>query len=198
MSYQEVPLSFLCSVMTGVPINRAKKAAEDGKGTERRILVARSMQDGRIIEDELALEVVSGVKPQFFTEEGDVILKLSTPYDSVYVDKAYEGILVTSFAVILRAKQDSKLDMRYLTVFLNHPRTTSQMQLLGSGSIMPILKKSAVAEIPIPIAPMVQQISIANMYCNTQARKEACRQLMATSNLLLESAFINAVYPINN
>ena len=41
-----------------------------------------------------------------FTKEGDVVVKLSTPYNATYVTKENEGLAVPSFCAIIRVKKD--------------------------------------------------------------------------------------------
>ena len=93
------------------------------------------MQGGAIIDDELAIEAVGEVKDENYTREGDVVIKLSTPYDSVYVDKAHEGIMITSFGMVIRKKPEADIDMQYLSMFLNLPQTNSVLQAVSTAGV---------------------------------------------------------------
>lgn len=80
------------------------------------MLRPRALRRGRIIDDELADDVVYRAKEEFFMREGDVVPRLAAPYDCAPVDAAYAGVLATSFAVIVRKKENAPIDMRYLAL----------------------------------------------------------------------------------
>ena len=121
-------LGNLCSIRTGYPASRLEKKRGDSPGVETAILLPRAMEDGCIIDAELRTQFVDGVKEDFYTRKADLVLKLSTPYDCVYIDALHEQILVTSFAVILRAHAGIEIDMRYIAAFLSAPQTKNLLQ----------------------------------------------------------------------
>ena len=189
MKYETACLEDLCTIKTGTPTARAKAAAEAGSALDARVLIPRAMGGGAIIDDELAIEKIGMVKDEFFTREGDVVIKLSTPYDSVYVDKDHEGILVTSFGMILRAKEETPLSMRFLSMHLNHPRTLSMLQAgsTGKGAGMTVLKRRTVASIPVPLLPMERQEGLAELYFAVNDQNNEYRKLIELGEELVAS-----------
>lgn len=189
MKYETANLEDLCTIKTGAPIGRAKKAADAENALDARVLIPRAMSGGSILEEELVTERVGGVKEDFFTKKGDVIIKLSTPHDSVYIDEDHEGILVTSFGMILRAKEGKPLSMRYLSMFLNHPRTLSSLQAgsTGMGAGMTVLKRRTIAAISVPLLPMDQQESLADLYLAVNVRNREYRKLIELGEELVAS-----------
>lgn len=189
MKLKTAQLEDLCTIKTGTPMGRAKAAADEGNALDAKVLIPRSMSGGSVIDSELAVERVGGVKEEFFTREGDVIIKLSTPYDSVYIDEGHEGILVTSFGMILRAKEDAPLSMRYLSMYLNHPRTISTLQAAstGMGAGMTVLKRRTVATISVPLPPMEQQERLAELYLAVSERNREYRRLIELGDELVAS-----------
>ena len=99
MSIEYANLEELCHIKTGAPMARARKIPEGGEARSVRALPPRSLQGGSIVDDELVTEEVGEINKEHFTREGDVVIKLSTPYDSAYIDKDHEGILVTSLVM---------------------------------------------------------------------------------------------------
>lgn len=193
MTHKTMELGDLCNVMTGAPITRAKKLADGEAGTTVKVLTSRAMESGRIADSELTLETVSKVKESLFSKEGDVIVKASTPYDCVYIDKDHEGLLVTSFAIILRAKAKSPVDMRYLATYLNQPQAREMIQNLGIGETIKLIKKAAISRFDVPIIPKEQQARLAALFESTQKRKEHCLSLIAKSDELLEAEFTRTI-----
>lgn len=174
-------LEELCTIKTGTPVGRAKVAASEGGDAQSvRVLIPRAMSEGAIVDEELAVEKVGEVKREFYTHEGDVIIKLSTPYDAVYVDSDHEGILVTSFGMILRAKAGVSLDMRYLSMFLNHPTTRSMLQAASTGMSagMATLKRRTIAGIDIALPALERQEKLAELFRAVGERKQSYRRLI--------------------
>ena len=194
MTYEDVTLGTLCSVKTGVSMSRAKKAAENGGASEARVIVSSAIENGRIVDEEVVTETVSKVKEELYTREGDIILKTSTPYDSVYIDEDHEGLLATSFAVILRPLDETRIDMRYLAAYLSLSQTNERLQNASKGATLQLLKKKDIEDFTVPMAPIDDQHRLAELYENTLARKAECRNLMRLSDLMIESEFSRAVY----
>ena len=194
MGYEKARLGTLCSVKTGASMSRAKKAADSRNSTEARVLVSSAMESGRIVDEEIVTETISRVKDDLYTREGDVVLKTSTPYDCLYIDAGHAGLLVTSFAVILRPLQGAEIDMRYLAAYLNLSQTNENLKQSSKGATLQLLKKKDIEDFKVPIVPLGDQERIAKLYGNTLARKEECRKLMRLSDLVFESEFEHAVY----
>ena len=137
MSIEYANLEELCHIKTGAPMARARKIPEGGEARSVRALPPRSLQGGSIVDDELVTEEVGEINKEHFTREGDVVIKLSTPYDSAYIDKDHEGILVTSSVMILRKKPDAAVDMQYLSMFLGMPQTNAVLQAVSTDRAPP-------------------------------------------------------------
>jgi len=200
MDITTMKLEELCTIKTGAPTSRAKKIAEDVEPREVKVLLPRAMQGGAIIDEELAIEMVGEVKEENFTREGDVVIKLSTPYDSVYIDKAHEGIMITSFGMVLRKKDDAELDMRFLSLFLNLPQTNSVLQAVSTGqsAAMAMLKRQTVADIEISLPPLERQEKLASLFQVVRERKNQYERLIELDNELVTSQMIKSIWGEEN
>ena len=73
---------------------------------ERRVLLPKAINNGCISESELVLnKMKTKLDPSKLTMEGDIIVKLSTPYDCCIIDEKNVGLVVPSFCAILRKKK---------------------------------------------------------------------------------------------
>ena len=196
MNCKTTKLEELCTIKTGAPINRAKKVAEGTDSKEVKVLLSRAMQDGRIIDEELAIEAVGEVKEDNFTHEGDVVIKLSTPYDSVYIDKDHEGIMVSSMGMILRKRPEAELDMRYLSMYLNLPQTNAVLQAISTGqsTAMAMLKRGAVADVDVPLLPLERQRQLAGLFEAVQERKRQYAHLIELDNELIATQMTRSIW----
>ena len=182
-------LGALCSVKTGAPVSRAKRQTKGVPFHAARVLVPKAIENGRVISQELVEAQVSAVKEDLLTHCGDVILKTSTPYDCAYIDCAHEGLLVTSFGLIIRPLPDADIDMRYLAAFLTLPQTRQLLQSESKGMTLQLLKKKDILDIPVLTPSKSVQQLLAALFENTQKRKELYRLAEAKSDQLLFSTF---------
>ncbi len=189
MNRKTVKLKDLCTIKTGAPTSRAKRISEGAEPKNVKVLLPRAMQRGAIIDEELATEAIGEVKNEYFTREGDVIIKLSTPYNSVYIDKVHEGIMVTSFGMVLRRKADAELDMLYLSMFLNLPQTNAMLQTISTGQsvAMAMLKRQTVADIDVPLISIEKQKKLAELFQAIQKRKNQYLRLIELDEELVTS-----------
>lgn len=196
MNAKTVKLEELCSIKTGSPVSRAKAIPEGGEGREVRVLLPKAMQNGLITDDDLAIEIVGDVKEEHFTHEGDVVIKLSTPFDSVYIDKDHEGIMVTSFGMILRKLSGVELDMQYLSMFLNSPQTNAILAAVSMGqtSTMATLKRKTIAVIDIPILPLKRQKLLGDLFREVRGRQAQFRRLIELDDELLNNQLVKAIW----
>lgn len=196
MNSKTARLEELCTIKTGAPTSRAKKIAEGVEPKDVKVLLPRAMQDGIIVDDEFAIETVGEVKDENFTHEGDVVIKLSTPYDSVYIDKSHEGIMITSFGMVLRRKPEADLDMQYLSMFLNLPQTNSVLQAVSTGQsvAMAMLKRQTVADIEVPLLPIERQRKLAALFQAVQERKRQYVRLIELDEELVTSQMTRSIW----
>ncbi len=189
MSCKTAKLKELCTVKSGAPTSRAKKIAEGAESREVKVLLPRAMRDGSIVDAELDGATIGEVGEENFTREGDVVVKLSTPYDTVYIDKAHEGILVSSSSMVLRKRADAELDMQYLSVFLNLPRTNAMLQAVSTGqsAALAVLKRQAVDEIEVPLPPIERQRQLAALFQAVRERRCLYLRLIALDEELVTS-----------
>lgn len=196
MNVNTKKLEELCNIKTGAPTSRAKKIADGVEPKDVRVLLPRAMQGGYIADEELTIETVGEVKDENFTHEGDVVIKLSTPYDSVYIEKDHEGIMVTSFGMFLRKKPEAELDMQYLSMFLNLPQTNSVLQAVSTGqsTAMAMLKRQTVAGIEVPLLPLERQQKLAALFQAVQERKLQYMRLIELDEELITSQMTKSVW----
>lgn len=196
MNSKTARLEELCTIKTGAPTGRAKKIPEGVEPRDVKVLLPRAMQAGSIDDNELAVETVGEVKEENFTHEGDVVIKLSTPYDSVYVDNAHEGIMITSFGMVLRKKPEVDLDMQYLSMFLNLSQTNSALQAVSTGqsTAMAMLKRQTVAGIEVPLLPIECQRKLAALFQAVQERKRQYVRLIELDDELLASQMTKSIW----
>lgn len=127
------------------------------------VLLPKAMVNGCIDHNALAEEKLTALPDNDrYTKEGDIVIKLSTPYDSVIVTKEDEGLLVTSFCAIIRGLDPDTA--RYLIAYLNSTEFNALAKASTSGSIVIVLALSFLKECLIPLPPLDEMKKIGDEY----------------------------------
>ncbi|MSU07269.1 hypothetical protein FYJ80_10920 [Spirochaetales bacterium NM-380-WT-3C1] len=155
-------------IITGVLTRRV--VWEDGNGDpsllkSEKILVPKAINDG-LIDHSLLQEVklYKEVKDKFYTKKGDVIMKLSTPYDSCVIEKEEdEGLIVPSFSLIIR-KINPKYNPYFVMAFLSSKCAWSQIKNSREGRVLSIINNVSVAELDVPELNDKEIKEISNRY----------------------------------
>lgn len=139
-------------IITGVLTRRIVYDGDaDSSLQEGKILVPKSITDGLIDHTLLQTSRLGMlVKEKFYTRKGDVIMKLSTPYDSCVIEKKEdEGLIVPSFSVIIRGIR-APYDPYFIMAFLSSKRAWSQIERSRSGRALSIISNESVSELELP------------------------------------------------
>lgn len=196
MPFEKMALGALVDIKTGAPMSRAKKIAEGDKAMKAKVLIPAALSSSQIEDGLLAEETVSKVKDDLFTKAGDVVVKASTPYDCAFVDEKHEGLLVTSFGLILRSLPGSPIDMRYLAIYLGLKQTNKELQRMSKGMTIQLIKKRDLGDLLVPVPSAEEQARLARLFEETQRCKRLCRMLSEKSDVLLQSEFYRAVHSV--
>ena len=156
-------------IITGVLTRRVVYDGEDNDSSlkEGKILVPKAIDDGLIDHSLLQrVKLDKEVKDKFYTKKGDVIMKLSTPYDSCFIDREEdEGLIVPSFSLIIRGLK-ADYDPYFIMAFLSSRYAWNQIERLRSGRTITILSNESVAELEVPEFKKHERERISERYKN--------------------------------
>ena len=157
------------SIITGVLTRRIVYDGEDNNPSlkDGKILVPKAIDNGLIDHSLLqSVKLERDVKDKFYTKMGDVIMKLSTPYDSCFIDREEdEGLIVPSFSLIIRGLK-SDYDPYFIMAFLSSRYAWNQIERLRSGRTITILSNESVAELEVPEFKKLERERISERYKN--------------------------------
>ena len=168
-------------IITGVLTRRVVYDGEDNDSSlkEGKILVPKAIDDGLIDHSLLQrVKLDKEVKDKFYTKKGDVIMKLSTPYDSCFIDREEdEGLIVPSFSLIIRGLK-SDYDPYFIMAFLSSRYAWNQIERLRSGRTITILSNESVAELEVPEFKKLERERISERYKNYLEFKRMSSEIM--------------------
>lgn len=167
-------------IVGGQIVQRVIADVERGEAVldpQRKTIVAKTVSEGLIDEEGV---VVNDYKTTFddkkLTHEGDIVVKLSAPYNAVIIDKEHEGMLVSSFCSIIR--NVNEIDKRYLVAFLNSDVAQTQLKNSVVGTVMSILSNGKLGELEIPVPSLEKQIEIGTFFEKTIKNRVILQKIM--------------------
>lgn len=160
----------------------SRVTANTEKGDEvaeiRKVLVPKCIHsDGTITAEDMAEESLkTSADPKKLTQVGDIVMKLSTPYDAGVVAEDTAGAIVPSFCAIL--KVDNTIDKDYVLAFLNSSACKDQIRVQVSGSVMTVVSVGKIGNIVIPIPPLEDQHTIGSRFMAASKRLAILQQII--------------------
>lgn len=170
--------------------SRIEANEKKGEIATDKILVVppKAIAGGRIVHENLyELSIKGKVDEKKITKAGDIVVKLSTPYDAAYITEEDEGLLITSFCIIVRIKNKNILP-QFLTTFFNSDVYLDQVKMLVSGATVPMLTIGKVKEVYINDFTLEEQQQIAIYYHNLCEIERTMKEI-----IVLEKEKINSV-----
>ena len=173
-------------ILGGQIIQRVIADVERGEEVvdhQRKTIVAKTVSVGLIDEEGI---VVNDYKTSFdhkkITREGDIIVKLSAPYNAAVIDKEHEGMLISSFCAVIRIIDEFELDKWYLVAFLNSEIAQTQLKNSVAGSVMNVLSSGKLYDLEIPLPPKEKQQEIGNLFKKIVKNRTLIKQMIKLEN----------------
>lgn len=210
-----VKLGEVIDIYSGQIMSRVKADKPESTGdyvatTDIKVIVPKAItSDGLISIDEIVeekiivtdinvkdksageIEQILPIDNKRITALGDIVIKLSTPFDSATITEETTGCLIPSFCAIIRNKDIVNLD--YLQAFLNSKLCKEQLKAKVVGAVMTILSIGKIREVEIPIPDMEQQVSIGKRYRETQLKISTLKKIVDLEAKRNDIQFINMV-----
>ena len=155
-------LSFIGGQITSrIEVNEKKN--EKAIGTVK-VIPPKAIKAGKIVHEELYdVEYRTEFDDKKLTKEGDIVVKLSSPYDAAYITKEDEGILITSFCIIIRNTGKDVLS-EFITAFCNSEVYMRQVMNMVSGARVPMLTIGKIKEVKVKLLSVNEQEQVAKYY----------------------------------
>lgn len=128
------------------------------------------------------------ISPNYFTQKGDVVVRLRVPILAVCIGKDEEGLLVSSLAIIVRADEKQILG-EYLAYYLNSSFAQNYFQTKARGTAIPMIRISDLKEMSIPIPPIEKQKQIIALMQESEKQISLFTQLIEQKTALKQQIF---------
>lgn len=127
-----------------------------------------------------------------FTRVGDVVIKMSTPYDAAYITTETAGLAIPSFCAIIRTSGRG-IDARYLSAFLNSRYVRDQLTAKVSGGIRPMVKVTDIRSLEIPDISEADMKDIGEAFMLSGKKKEALLEMVRTEEQIMNTIVMNSI-----
>ena len=162
-------LGNIATVRSGLVLSR--KQAREPSNMRYPLLNLRSINPGGYIEmDQLdVFDAAEYLSPEYLSQIGDVIVRLTAPYTAILIDKVTAGMVISSNFVIIRADCRELLP-EYLFWLINTPKVKRSIYENTSSNMLGAIKAMYFSDFEVPFLPIAKQQQIAAM--NELALKE--------------------------
>lgn len=169
----------ISKITTGLVTTRKKASIKFEVEEIYKLLTLNAVEDyGTINRDELSkFESVEKLNDQYFTQEGDILVRLNEPFTSIYIDKTKEGILIPSYFVKLRIT-NKKFKPEYVAWYLNSEKVKRDFLRSQSGTLVPSINQKVIYDIDIPVKTIEEQENIVGLYKLFIRERELMKRLM--------------------
>jgi len=153
-------LKDVSNIRTGlVTARKQAKGPENGDFREYRLLSLRCIKEPGVLDVGLAEPYAANdeLKPEYLTQQDDILVRLSAPYTAALVDDASADYVVPSHFAIIRVDK-SKVDPAYVLWILRQQSTLKQIYQNVSGTIaFGTINSSFFNNLKIDIIPLEKQ-----------------------------------------
>lgn len=173
-------LGEIATVKTGLVLTRKKAEVQhDAQSTYKLITIKNISEDGWIENDSFE-EFISNdiLHKRYFTETGDVLMRLSQPFTAVHIDEKHRGLLIPSYFAIIKVNQEVVLP-QYMAWYLNTDFVKKELERAHSGSRIPSTNINVIRNLPIKLTTLSNQEKLIELYRLHQKEKQLYKQLIA-------------------
>ena len=186
----------LASVRTGL-VTARKKSKENQQTTKKySLLNLKCINSGGYLNTDYSEEYSSAeiLKSDYFTQRGDILVRLSAPYTAVMIKEDSEcGYLVPSHFAIIRVDKAKALP-EYVLWFLKRESTLQKILQNSSGSsAFGTISSGFLASLKIREIPLEKQAIVGQLLLLSEKEQELLHKLAAQKEIY-NRELVNQIY----
>lgn len=189
-------LEDIATIRTGVVTTRKKVGEKEPiiykyKMINLKCASAAGYLDLQYIEE---LPTTEPLKPEYFTQMGDIIVRLSTPYTTIMITKEdWCGYLIPSHFAIIRVNKN-KTAPEYILWLLKRESTLRKiLQNISGNGIFGTINSKFFNSLPIQDLPMQKQKIIGQMQILSEKEQELLLKL-ASQKEIYNKLLVEKIY----
>lgn len=165
-------LGDIAEIRTGLVLTRKKATIQYSIQAKYRLLTLKNIDESGTFNNESFDEFLSNdlLEKHYFTEIGDVLIRLSQPNTAVFVDEQYYGLLVPSSFAIIKVNQLMCMP-EYLAWYLNSDEVKKEFERSQAGTRIPTTNKNVLETLQISLVTLEKQEAIIELFKLHQKEK---------------------------
>lgn len=191
-------ISDIAVVRTGLVTARKKKTADGSESFEYALLNLKCISpDGYIDTTQLEpYEISQELKDEYLTQHGDILVRLSTPYTAVLIDRSELcRLVVPSHFAIIRVDRRYALPEYIFWTLRRDKNRIAMMQNSSGSAAFGTISSGLIASLPITLLPLSEQKVLGALMCLSDREQELLDRLSAEkkkyNTLLLNKIYDN-------
>ncbi|KON85664.1 restriction endonuclease [Sporosarcina globispora] len=191
-------LGDIAEIKTGLVLSRKKATIEFNVEATYKLLTLKNIDEYGSFNDEPFEEFQSSedLEERYFTNEGDVLMRLSYPNTSICVGKKQSGLLVPSYFAIIKVDHNQFLP-EFIAWYLNLDTVKKELERSQAGTRIPSTNTNVLKTISVsPIALHKQQTLTALLKLHNKEKelyekliKEKDQLFKALSQKIIQKSF---------
>ena len=157
-------LGEIADIRTGLILARKKANVKYEIQKRYKLVTLKTIEDEGVFNEEPfeIFESKDELSEEYFTREGDILIKLSANFTTVCIDGKTAGLLVPSYFSIIRLKTKEYIP-EYITWYLNSDKVKRELIKSQRGSIISSTNNTILSSIHIKAIPIEEQKRISKV-----------------------------------
>lgn len=154
----------MSEVQTGLVLVRKRADAIDKDAYKYRMLTLKSFEPrGWVNEGELDVFFSKEkLENKYLTNEGDIIIRLTTPYTAICMNDKEEGLVIPSNFAIIRLEEQRYIP-EFVALFLNSEIIEKKFFKSSISTTIPLIKTKHLREMDISDIPLAVQQKLVKL-----------------------------------
>lgn len=159
---KRVKLSDWAEIRSGLVL--ARKQSTSPTQNNYKLLTLKSINPKGYIEEDLLDDyfAIERLNENYISQMGDIVVRTSSPYTAVLIDKETQGIVVSSYFTIIRSNKN-RLKPEYLYWLLNNEETFKTIQKNNFGNILGSIRPQFFSDLEVLLLPLNEQEKISEL-----------------------------------
>lgn len=179
----------MATISTGLVTARKQDRMPGKDSLKYKMLNLKAVNDEGYIEDTLLEDfwAKERLKSGYLTQAGDIVVRLTTPFTAVLIDKEHTGFIIPSHFVVIRTDSRQILP-EYLNWFLNADRVRQELHQNLSSTMIGTVKPKVYACLEIDLITLEEQKKIAELYKLSKKELRLLKQMRVQKELYYKEA----------
>lgn len=179
----------MATINTGLVTARKQDRMPSNDSLKYKMLNLKAINVEGYIEDSLLEDfwAKERLKSGYLTQAGDIIVRLTTPFTAILIDKEHIGLIIPSHFIVIRTDSNQILP-EYLNWFLNADRVRQELYQNLSSTMIGTVKPKVYACLEIDLIPLEEQKKIAELYRLSKKELRLLEQMRVQKELYYKEA----------